>query len=247
MTETPVGAPVPDAQAVPAPVAAEPATDAVEIPETQELTEAQKWEKSRAKMERRISTLTARTAQERAEKALLQQRLEALEKQAQQPASEEPQHLTEDEVERRAGEKARHALEIQRVNERANKVAIEGKKEFPDFMDRWGELNAALGPQFGSNGRPTAFMEAVLESDAPTKLLHHLATDLDLAAEIAELPPHRMTRRLVQLESELSEKPKPSSAPSPIKPVKSSVAAGEPDPENTEAWIRHRNKTARTD
>lgn len=246
MTETPVGTPVPDTQAAPAPVAAEIATESVETPETQADTADQKHAKAIAKMERRISTLTARTAQERAEKELLRQQLDALQRQAKQP-EDEAQPLTEDEIERRAEQKAKQALEINRINEKANKVAIEGKKAFPDFMERWGELNAALGPQFDKANRPTPLMEAILESDAPVKVLHHLASDLDLAAEIAGMSPHRMTRRLVQLEAELTEKPKTSSAPAPLKPVKSSVAAGEPDPEDTEQWIRHRNKTARID
>lgn len=239
MSEVQDGTSVP-VDAVSAPVAAAIATEAPAVEEVTETPE-QKHERALKKMERRIATLTARTAQERAEKEVLRQQLE-------QRASSEPaipEDLTEDEIDRRASQKAAHAIEIRSVTEKANKVATEGKKEFPDFMDRVGELNAALGPQFGKDGRPTPLMDAILDSDAPAKVLHHLASDLDLAAEIAGMSPHRMTRRLVQLEAELTDKPKPSSAPPPLKPVKSSTTPAEPDPTDTEAWIRHRNQMAR--
>ncbi len=243
MSELLDGTTVPVIPAAPAPVAAENATDpAVEVEKVE--TPEDKHAKAIAKMERRIATLTARTAQERAEKDLLRRELDQAKAKPSEPAT--PEELTEDEIDRRAGQKAAHSIEIGRITEKANKVANEGKKEFPDFMERVGELHAALGPQFGRDGRPTPLMDAILDSDAPAKVLHHLASDLDLAAEIAALSPHRMTRRLVQLESELAEKPKPSAAPTPLKPVKSSTTPADPDPSDTKKWIEARNKALRS-
>lgn len=241
MSEVLDGTPVPVTPVVPAPVAAETATDTpVEGDTSSAETPEQKHAKTIAKMERRISTLTARTAQERAEKELLRQQLEQVKAKPAEEAEPEAQktHKT-------ALELAREMRDAERVTEKANRVASEGKKEFPDFMDRVGELQAALGPQFDRSGRPTPLMDAILESDAPAKVLHHIASDLDLAAELAAMSPHRMTRRLVQLESELTDKPKTSRAPEPLKPVKASVTASEPDPENTKAWIEARNKALR--
>ena len=67
--------------------------------------------------------------------------------------------------------------------------------------------------------RPTPFLEAVMESDTPHKLLHYLGTNPDLAAELADLKPAQMGRRLERIEAQMKAGPTRSGAPVPLQPV----------------------------
>lgn len=241
--ETIQGAPAPVETAAPAPVAAE--VTATEAPEGEqaapvEETPEKTWEKARRKMERRIDNLTRRNGELMAhvEHSRAAQRPSS-QTEGEPPPQQDQQGVPHEEAVYKA---AQHLREIETVNQRSNEVARAGMKEYPDFLDRFKELQAGLGKMYKPDGRPTPLMEAILDSDAPTKVLYALANDLDLAAEVAALSPHRMTRRLVALEAELSAKPKPSAAPKPVSSVKPTPADSDPDPSDTAAWIEKRNR-----
>lgn len=217
-----------------APAQAEPGTPegAVE-PQKPELTAAEREAKA---LKRRVDRLTREKYETQAELHQLRQR----------PA--EPQEsatqLTEQEVNRRAHQIA----EEKAFTDRCNDIARVGTKDFPDFMDKFAELSAEI-PTFKDN-RPTPFMEAILDSDSPAALLHHIASNPDLADELADLSPRQQVRRLALIERDMGAKeapPKPSNAPKPIQPVKPTATAGGPDPgKDPEAWIAWRNAQVRT-
>ncbi|AZS78788.1 hypothetical protein ELS24_10235 [Achromobacter spanius] len=237
-----------ESQAAPVEAAQIPSTDPATItpaqaePENPEGTaDQQKPELTQAEREaralkRRVDRLTREKYQTQAELQQLRQR----------PA--EPQadasQLTEQEINRRAVQVA----EAKAVNDRCNEIARVGAKEFPDFMDKFAELSADI-PTFTKDG-PTPFMEAILDSDSPAALLHHIASNPDLADELADLSPRQQVRRLALIERDMGAKeapPKTSSAPKPIQPVKPTATAGGPDPgKDPEGWIAWRNAQVRT-
>lgn len=202
-------------------------------PQKPELTPAER--EARA-LKRRVDRLTREKYQTQAELQQLRQR----------PA--DPQvdasQMTEQEVNRRAQQIA----ETRAFNDRCNEIDRVGRKEFPDFADKFAELSAEI-PTFTEKGA-TPFMEAILDSDNPAALIHHLGSNPDLAAELADLTPRQQVRRLALIERDMGAKeapPKTSSAPKPIQPVKPTATAGGPDPgKDPEAWIAWRNAQVRT-
>lgn len=220
------------AQVVPA--QAEPvAPEGTEQPQKPELTPAEREAKA---LKRRVDRLTR-------EKYELHGQLSQLSQRSQEPQADGA-NLTEDEVNRRAAQIA----EAKAINDKCNEIARIGNKEYPDFADRFVELSADI-PTFKDN-RPTPFLEAILDSDSPAALLHHIASNPDLVEELAELSPRQQVRRLALIERDMGAKeapPKPSNAPKPIQPVKPSPAASGPDPgKDPEAWIAWRNAQVRT-
>lgn len=233
---------------------AETQNQATEVVEKQEVTtpdvEAtpeQKAEEEHSKalkaMEKRIDRLTAKSYRTAAENQQLRETIARFEQQSQQTETQdEAKPLSREEIARLVKEEAKVLTKQERINEKANTIHAEGVKKFPDFDT----TIAALGREvdlFTKQG-PTPLMEAVLDSESPAELLHHLGKDPDLAAELAELSPTQIARRLVKIESELIEtkKPKTSQAPKPLTPVKASSGSDEPDINDAKAWIAWSNK-----
>lgn len=71
---------------------------------------------------------------------------------------------------------------------------------------------------------------ALVESDAPAKLMAHMAAHPDEVARIAGLSPARQAAEIGKLEMKLASVPKVSSAPAPIKPIGSRGSATNSDP-----------------
>lgn len=124
----------------------------------------------------------------------------------------DPISLTEQEIDRRAAEKA----EIKRFNEKCDSIAQKGEQEFPTFRKALENLHAvgALGP----NVSP-AFLQTVAELPEAHKLINHLGNNPDEAARIASLPPVKMALELAKVESGFSKPKEISKAPAPIKPI----------------------------
>lgn len=206
-----------------------------------ELTEAEKAAKA---LKRRVDRLTRERYEERARHDAEVARLrESVAK----PEGEAPQ-LTQEEVERRAEEKAKHIAEARAFNERCDKVFNDGKKLYPTFAEDLRTVASEVGPLFDKDNQPTTLMRSILDSEEPHKVFKYLADNPDVAAEIADLPERQQFRRLVKLETEIGEatRPKPSNAPKPVAPVRGGAASGSPDPDkDPQAWIDWRNKQAR--
>lgn len=216
------------------PEQAGPATpEGTEQPQKPELTPAEREAKA---LKRRVDRLTREKYELHGQLSQLSQR---------QPDQQvDSTQLTEDEVNRRA----QRIAETKAINDKCNEIARVGGKEFPDFMDKFTALSADV-PTFTQDG-PTPFMEAILDSENPAALLHHIASNPDLTEELVDLSPRQMVRRLALIERDMGAKgptPKTSNAPKPIQPVKPIATAGGPDPgKDPEAWIAWRNAQVRT-
>lgn len=142
-------------------------------------------------------------------------------------------------VERRVGERlAAHAF-----NSRSNAVHAAGVKAFPDFQDRLEQLQAAgvLHP------RDPHFLAAVLETEAPEKVLHHLGGDPDEAARVASLPSVKQAAELAKIAMKVGQAgSRPvSRAPAPISPIAGTTARRfDPQDESVpiEEWVREMDK-----
>lgn len=217
-------------------VGAEPALDAPQEPE-QDSTE-----KALKRMERRINKRTADYHRERAEKEQLAQELERY--RAQQPSQEDGAQPEPADIQRLVREEAQRLSRVEKLNEKANAIHAQGIKKFPDFAEAIQAVNDEA-PLFDKKG-PTPLMEAVFESDSPAAVLHYLGKNPDIAADLVDLTPAQLTRRLVRIEAEMHEagKTKTSSAPKPLQPVKAAATSSSPDPaKDPEGWIKWRNQT----
>jgi hypothetical protein len=200
-------------------------------------------QKTIRKLERRIDKLTAQkgelTRAAERELAALRQQLEA--KNGSADDDDETPKLTRDDVERLAAEKARELRKQETVSEKVAGVLKLGKK-----IEGFDAAVNALSEEvpFIDRGRPTAFIQAVLDSDMPADVIHYLGENTDEAAEYAGLSEAQIGRRLARLEDKLKRSAiaKRSSAPIPLKPVNgtSSVKVDEQKLSDAEWWERRK-------
>lgn len=149
----------------------------------------------------------------------------------------------EQNVERRAGEVATRAIAQREIAARCNDVLDKGTAKYKNFT----ELVVAVGtelPLFDRDNAPTAALEEVLDSKAPIELLRYLGENPDIAAELSELSPRQLTRRLIALEAEIAKPTRQrSAAPEPHEPEKPAASSPMPNPDkNPAAWREWRNK-----
>jgi hypothetical protein len=187
------------------------------------------------KMERRIHTLTAGRGAAQREAELLRERIAALETQRpapQQEGDEQPQQrpaIDPKEIDRIATQRADEIARSRDIARRTSEVVKAGSK-LDGFDDAVNTVNDEV-PFVDRAGRPTAFIEAVLDSEAPAAILHYLGQNPDEAAEFADLSAAQIGRRIAKLEIKLAAtgKTQTSNAPRPLKPVQPN-GAGEKDP-----------------
>lgn len=115
---------------------------------------------------------------------------------------------------------------------KCNAVAEKGKA-IPGFNDALSSL-AALGLDQAS-------LEVLIDSDDAPKVIAHLGTHLDEAAEILSKSPAAMARALAKLEHTLTQQPAVSNAPNPLKAVRSGGSVSGPAV-GTKAWFDAQNK-----
>lgn len=181
-------------------------------------------DKARKSMQRRIDKRTADLYRERAQNEQLTQRLSALEARAN--GEPEPQAQAVDPV-----ALAREISTVERITEKANGIAQDGEKRFKaDFKDSLAAVVEEAGPLFNQRGLPTALGEAILDTEDPAALLHHLGQNPDLAAELSGLSAAQLGRRIGRIESSMATKPpKPvSGAPTPARPINAVRSASNP-------------------
>jgi hypothetical protein len=225
--------------------------------EDKDLTDEQK---AIRKMQRRIDRLTAKRGGTERENELLRQQLSDLERRLQTATSHqgdgdegqgEPKpkgrQFTEADIERMAQARAKELHQQTSISQRVAKVLDAGSKL--EGFNAAVDAVAEVVPFTDRQGRPTAFIEAVLDADAPAALLKYLGENPEEAEDLVDLSPAQLGRRLAKLEDRLKADAKKatSAAPKPLKPVNGNSSGGgnEPDPEkDAEAWIRSRNKQA---
>jgi hypothetical protein len=227
------------------PQAQRPAADAPGADEQQPQGEQQGEQKpeltpeqrAMRKMERRIHTLTAGRGAAQREAEMLRERLAALETQRpattqQQEDDEQPQQrpvIDPREIDRIATQRADEIARQRDIARRSADVMRAGSK-LEGFDDAVNTVADEV-PFTDRAGRPTAFIEAVLDSEAPAAILHYLGQNPEEAAAFADLGPAQIGRRIARLEDKLkvSAKTQTSNAPRPLKPVQPN-GAGEKDP-----------------
>jgi hypothetical protein len=182
------------------------------VPEQEPEDEATKALK---KMQRRIDKRTADIYRARAENEQLKARLSELEAKVgsnpETPASTDPVVL------------AKEIARIDRFTEKANDIVAKGSNKHSDYLPVLKDLSSEVGDFVLPNGAPSRFMEVVLEvSEKPHELLYYLGKNPEIASDLADLTPAKLATRLDRIEREMADtsKPKTSSAPKPIEPVK---------------------------
>lgn len=130
---------------------------------------------------------------------------------------------------------AARLVAVQQFNQRCDAVYEDGLKAHGDgFKEAVDNLNAA-----GVMG-DAAFLEALLETEAPSDVIHYLGKDPAQGMRIAELPPLKraieLDRLARQLKTPVAPPPPPplSKAPAPITPIggdraKDTVDLNDPD------------------
>jgi hypothetical protein len=216
-------------------------------------------QKTIRKMQRRIDRLTAKRGGTERENEILRQHLESAHRQLQAAGRQgdeegeggqgrpQSRQLTDADIDRIASERAQELHQRSAVGQRLDAVVMAGRKleGFDDAVDAVAEIV----PFADRQGRPTPFIEAVLDCDDPAAVLKHLGDNPDEAEDFADLTPAQLGRRLAKLEDKLKQgaKKQTSAAPAPLRPVNSSASSLEPDPEkDASAWIRARNKQQAT-
>jgi hypothetical protein len=215
--------------------------EAVESEQTQS-QEPQETEEAKAlkAMKRRIDKRTADVYRERAEKEQLARRLQELESKL-QPQDDKPVY-----DEQTITQKALEIAKVARVAEQSNTVYTNGKKQFPDFDDALAAVVAEAGPLIDKAGLPTALGQVVLESDVPHAVLHYLGKNPDVAAELADLTPTQLARRMVSIEAKATAKPQVSTAPKPLSAVKPTATTNDLSPDlPVDEWMARREKQLR--
>jgi hypothetical protein len=151
--------------------------------------------------------------------------------------------LSPEDLDRHVEARVAQRLAAHAFNARSNAVHAAGVQAFPDFEDRIDRLQQAgvLHP------RDPRFLAAVLETDAPHKVLHHLAGDPGAAVRMAALPPVKQAAELAKLALKVGQpgyRPV-SRAPAPISPIGGASARRfDPLDESVpmEEWVREMDK-----
>lgn len=216
-------------------VAAPESNEAEQQP--QEKPEQDDSDKSLKRLQRRVDRVTAARYQAEAKAQQLEAELARYRQQTQ--PEEVPQYRPED-IDRIATQRAQEIAQAQALQSRVTTVLEQGKA-IPGFDDLCNDINAEV--PFYEKGKPTAFLEAVLDSDKPHELLSYLGQNPDIAADLNGLSAARLGRRLEAIEREMKAT-KVSKAPAPIKPVTpkgAPVAKAESEMSDAE-WYAARRK-----
>jgi hypothetical protein len=230
----------------PASATVDPAPETVkneaETAETQEVAEPEKSEaeeaedardKAMKRLERRLNKKHGEAAHERALREQLEQRL------AQYETQQQPDDRQANRKEPDVATAALSIVKAKEVTTRSNDVFERGQKAFGEgFAKAVEELHRELPNLWkphdfltDAQGRPvvipTETMEAILDTDAPEKMLHYLGTNPEVAAELEGLSGHALGKKMERLERQLeADKPKVSTAPRPIKALSGAAAVG---------------------
>ena len=234
MTEETNGSPVAEPE-IPATEATAQETPEVAAPENDEAAERDDPTKVVKRMERRIDRLTAARyqAEARADQAAAQfEQLRA------QFAQENPQQVgQQDPV-----TLAREIAQVERITEKANGIAADGNKRFEGFGKAVQTVSAEVGALFDKRGKATPIGEAILAADDPAALIHHIGSNPDLAADLADLTPIQQARKLARIEIDMArpKETKQSQAPKPITPARAMARdpAGLSDDLSIDEWAK---------
>lgn len=121
--------------------------------------------------------------------------------------------------------------------ERVGRV-LESGKSIEDFNELTNTVNDEM-PFADSNGAPTPFLRALMDSDKPAELIAHLGRNPDLLESLQDLTEGQLNRRLDRIEQSIKQEARPSKAPKPLTPpAGSSGSSSTPSPDSPDyvAW-----------
>jgi hypothetical protein len=122
-------------------------------------------------------------------------------------------------VETSARQMAADLRRAEKVSERTSAMLDAGKKLNPKFREVVLDVADDL-PFVDERGRPTEFIEEVLDTGVSAELLLHLAQNPDAVESLQGLTGAKLGRRIEKLVTELAKTPaQPSNAPKPLEPV----------------------------
>jgi hypothetical protein len=194
-------------------------------------------------LQERFNQLTGRLGLERAARAHAERRAQTAVTMMRRLGHGPRAPMSAGEFERLVNGRVAQRLAAHAFNARSNAVHAAGVKAFPDFEDRVGRLQAlgVLHP------RDPRLLAAVLETEAPHKVLHHLGGDPQAAAHVARMAPVPQAAALARLALRVSQpgyRPV-SRAPAPISPIGGATARRfDPTDESIpiEDWVREMDK-----
>lgn len=223
--------------------AAETKVETPEAQASQETPEEAKAEEAKQPpkwAQKRINELTRDKYRERARAEMLEERLAQIESRLNQAPAETPGEFTHAQQPQPRIDHNQIRSEVeQRVafDMKSNDAFSKGASEFKDFETKLDTLKSV--------GVDEKALRVIVDSDMPHKVLYHLGSNPDEAADILSLPPVQMARAIGKLEARLSapkSPPKTSTAPDPVTPVSArSAGSAEPsDRDDMKTWLQKR-------
>lgn len=218
---------------------AEPVAEEEPAPQAEEEDDSQlsrglkkRLDKIREREREALAREAAANARAAAAEALLAaQRGEDTEEEPTPAAKPKERVYTQDELKAEAAKMAAQQVAQEAFNQRCNDAVDKGNKEFGEKAFR--ASLEALGDVGLIDPADVSFLQEVMETEAPAKLLHHLGQNPEEAERLSGLSPTRRAVALDRLAVQLAaEKPKPkpiSKAPAPIQPLSGSKTRKEID------------------
>lgn len=228
--------PAPDSTEVETPQLDAEQTPAEAAPEPE--TEAEKEAKALKAMQRRIDKRTRDLYAERAQREQLEREIAAL-----RNTGEQTREIDASDVETLATRRAQELVEQQTLQSKVRDVLAKGAKL--DGFDA--AVNTAIEDLglLDGKGKPTPYLAAILESDAPHEVMHYLGTNPEAADSLQGLTPTQFARQLARIEARLQEAkaPQRSKAPQPLKTVAPQASTSElSDDLDPKEWMRRREE-----
>ena len=222
--------PVPETQNPEAEEVNEEITEEVSPQEEVAETPEEKSEEAKAikRMQRRIDKITAKSHRTQAENDELVQRLAKYESSLQSK-----DEYSDDDIEAAVNAKATALaremakdMSEQTIVDRKIESVLKSGKSLEKFDDACNAVNKEL-PFYTKTNKPTEFLSSVLEFKAPERLLHHIGSNEELLEELSELNKTQRVIRLAEIHRDLIDKSKPkqSTAPKPLEPVRATGSA----------------------
>jgi hypothetical protein len=224
----------------------------------EKVTPEQAAKKGQARLERKLNKLYRERAEAQARADLLERQLQERTKVEQQPSGRpkfeefnyDPEKYSEA-LEKWASENAVKSIEAKRTQEAqqaAQKaLATSWEKKVARAEDKYDDFDTVVGDL-----KPTTpWAHAVIQADNGDDVAYHLGKNLAEAQRIAALDPITQILEIGRLSAKLAAAPPQkqvlSNAPKPITALQGGTggAKGEPDINDTEKWIKWRQKQVR--
>lgn len=204
---------------------AEEAAKAGKTPEQIAEEESAAAEAAKGKPEAKADWRDDRIAKLAADKAKLAAELAKFQKAPPGEAKEPPAGLTEEEVDRRANERAQAIADRAAFNSACNEAAKAGRKDFPDFDASVKALTTVVDRTDAAElARYDEFLASALETGEAPKIIYTLGRDPGEYLRIMELSPVKRAQELALLAG--ADAKQVSGLPKPITPLSGQKAGG---------------------